>query len=599
MNTVTLYQADTQGKRYRVSITLLLCIFVLGLGAGSPVCNQQPGQALLPPESSLIRLNQIGFYPDGPKIAVVPLPSDSTFELRRLKDQALVFQGKMSAPEAWSYAGEVVRRVDFSAWQTPGEYYLVVPDLGRSASFRIATAVHQDLFQATAKSFYYLRCSTPLEEPLAGPWHHGLAHSDREVRVHPSAASATRPAGTLLAAPKGWYDAGDYGKYTPTATFATWEMLHLYETFPSAMEKLILEIPENKNALPDLLDEARWSLDFLLQMQEPTEGFVYHKLTTVKHARKVMPEADTGPRFVIGKGTAAALSFAAVMAQASRVYRPFQATFADSCLAAARKAWRWGRQNPDVAFENPADIFTGVCKDNYFLDDRNWAGVELYLSTGEDSFLQATINLGAERLKRNPTRSSTHALPYFSLLLHPEALHRTGKAEAIRKVFFQLADRYRDYSLTESAYRVPIGLANNDFNWGSNGRLAGMGTVLVAAWHHSGDLRYRKAALGALDYLLGRNALSMCFVTGAGHRSPQNIHHRPSYADGVAAPVPGFVAGGPQNIVQADRCTYPNSLPALRYLDDWCSFTTNEVAVNWNGPLLYLIGGLEAGQGKK
>lgn len=594
MNLFFVHPLRTHETKYRVGYSWLLCIFVLGLGAKSANCNPA-AEYLLPEESPQIRLNQIGFYPAGDKLAIVVDSQATRFSLYRWGEEEPVYSGTLSDEGRWQYSMERVQKADFSAYEDTGTFYLSIPGLGRSAPFVIQASVHADLFKATMKSFYYLRCSSPLEERWAGPWAHPMAHADQDVMIHASAASAGRKVGTRVSAPKGWYDAGDYGKYTPTATFATWEMLHLYETYPDYMNKISWEIPESANDWPDLLDEAKWSLDFLLDMQEPTEGFVYHKLTTVKHARKVMPQADLGQRFMVGKGTAATLSFAAVMAQAARVLRPFDRAYADRCLEAARKAWKWGRAHPDVAFmKNPEGIHTGTCKDDFFGDDLNWAATELYLTTGEDSFFLATNGLGEDRLKQMPNRRNTQVLPYLSLLLHQDALARTGKETAIRKTFLHLADRYCAYTVKESAYQTPIGFKKTDFNWGSNGKLAGQGIVLLGAWHHTGEERYHVAALGALDYLLGRNALNLCFVTGYGQRAPLNIHHRPSYADGVAEPVPGFLAGGPQNIVKADRCTYPNSLPALRYLDDWCSFTTNEVAINWNAPLVHLVGGIEA-----
>ena len=501
---------STRGRKYRTGNYLLFCIVVLGICCqGSMARLERQANEVNP----LIRLNQIGFYPAAEKLAIIQdsLAGERAFAVLRTDDDREVFSGFLTEPEHWPYAGEWVRRADFSELEEPGQYYLSVSGLGHSHSFRIEPLVHQGLLQSVLKSFYYQRCSAPLEAPEAALWPRRLGHPDDSVVVHASAASANRPEGTVIAAPGGWYDAGDYGKYVPTATFSVWELLHLYENYPQYFQELNLDLPESANELPDILDECLWELRFLLQMQEPEEGYVYHKLTTPKHAKRIVPGQDLAPRYVYGKSTAATLSFAASMAQAYRVYEPLLPGFADSCLQAARKAWTWGRQHPEQGFANPPGVFTGVCRDNFFEDDRNWAAVELFISTREDSFLRAAPSLGAERLKQTPSRRNVHALPYYALLLHPEALAATRKDAEIKRVFYQLADRLRLHAREGSSYRMPMGHRRTDFNWGSNGFAASMGQVLLIAWKDSGDPQYLQAAVGALDYIVGRNPLSLCF----------------------------------------------------------------------------------------
>jgi endoglucanase len=116
---------------------------------------------------------------------------------------------------------------------------------------------------------------------------------------------------------------------------------------------------------------------------------------------------------------------------------------------------------------------------------------------------------------------------------------------------------------------------------------------LIVAHRLTGTPLYLRRAVDNLDYLLGRNPTGYSFVTGFGDRTPQHPHHRPSEADGLDAPVPGWLAGGP-NPGRQDRCDYPSALPALAYLDDVCSYASNEVAINWNAPLGYLAVAVEA-----
>jgi endoglucanase len=140
-------------------------------------------------------------------------------------------------------------------------------------------------------------------------------------------------------------------------------------------------------------------------------------------------------------------------------------------------------------------------------------------------------------------------------------------------------------------------MVHTDFVWGSNAVILNQAMVLAAAYRIEPKRDYLDAAQSALDYVLGRNGPGMSFVTGFGARSPLHPHHRPSEADGVDAPYPGMLVGGP-NPGQQDkagcRAPYPSALPALSYLDDICSYASNEIAINWNAPLVYVAAALQS-----
>ena len=143
---------------------------------------------------------------------------------------------------------------------------------------------------------------------------------------------------------------------------------------------------------------------------------------------------------------------------------------------------------------------------------------------------------------------------------------------------------------SKSAYGVLL----TTFPWGSNGVAANQGMAMIQAFKLTADSSYLDAAIANLDYLLGRNATTYCFVSGAGDKPPKNFHHRPSGADDIFDPVPGLLAGGP-NPSQQDNCPgYPSDLPARSYLDDWCSYASNEICINWNSPIAYLATAVEA-----
>jgi endoglucanase len=115
----------------------------------------------------------------------------------------------------------------------------------------------------------------------------------------------------------------------------------------------------------------------------------------------------------------------------------------------------------------------------------------------------------------------------------------------------------------------------------------------MVAFVLTNNVKYFKSALQDMNYITGVNPTGYCYITGIGEKSPMNIHHRPSGSDGIVEPVPGFLAGGPNTVVFVDCPNAVRSkLPALSYVDELCSYSTNEIAINWNTPLAFLAGAL-------
>ena len=549
-----------------------------------------------------IRLNQIGFYPDQPKVAVVVAASADSFYVHPAGEETVVFRGALGTGRIWSPSAETVKQADFSALREAGTYELDVPGLGRSYPFRIAARVHEEVARASLKAFYFQRASIALTAPYAGGHARPAGHPDTNVLVHASAASTGRPAGTAISAPKGWYDAGDYNKYVVNSGISTGTLLQLYEHFPAYAGALDLNIPESGVVLPDLLEEALWNIRWMLAMQDPGDGGVYHKLTTANFSGFVMPNQATATRYVVQKSTAAALDFAAVMAQASRIFAGFEMErpgLSDSLLTAALDAWMWARAHPNVAYNQGAvnsafdpDISTGEYGDSSFGDEFDWAAMELYITTAADSFLTATSPTSPIQMGL-PWWGGVRELGYYSLLAHREAVAADVDTTALKSALLTAANHLRTNGIN-SAYGVPMGGDSWNFGWGSNSSAANQGIQLLQAYRLTQDPAYLDAALANLDYLLGRNATGYSFLTGYGSRTPLNPHHRPSASDGIAAPVPGLLAGGP-NPGQEDGCSgYPSALPARSYVDLVCSYASNEIAINWNAPMAYLAGALEA-----
>lgn len=554
-------------------------------------------------QSSDIRLNQIGFYPGGPKVAIVLNAKTIFFAIRDLQNQKIVYNGQLHESAMPALNGKKNFIADFSSFQSPGKYTLVVEGIGMSYPFTISNEVHRNVAKASMKAFYFQRVSTDLPEKYAGKWNRVAGHLDDQVLIHPSAATAGRPTGFQISAPGGWYDAGDYNKYIVNSGITMGTMLSLCEDFPEYIRLLDLDISESNNSIPDVLDELIYNLRWMLAMQDPDDGGVYHKLTNASFDGMVMPDFTKDPRYVVQKSTAATLNFSAVAAQASRILKLFEKELpglSDSCLAASVKAWNWAQLNPDVAYNQEEmnakydpKVTTGDYGDRYFSDEFIWAASELYLTSKDEKYYKA-VNMFPDSSTKIPSWSNVRILGYYSLLRHEKMLTGVAKRDypILKKSVLTLADRLID-GTDQRAYRTVMGKNGSDFIWGSNSVAANQGIALIQAYLLTGNNKYVDYALSNLDYLFGRNATGYCYVTGFGCKSPMYPHHRPSVADGITAPVPGFMVGGPNPAMQ-DKIAVASFIPDEGYIDDERSYATNEVAINWNAPLVYLSNALEA-----
>jgi endoglucanase len=322
---------------------------------------------------------------------------------------------------------------------------------------------------------------------------------------------------------------------------------------------------------------------------------VFHKQTSERFCDFVMPEKDNLVSYVIGTGrepyksSCATADFAAVMAIAARTYRPFDAAYAAKALEASRRAFGWVKENPGVLFNNPKGIGTGAYGDRDCADEILWAAAELWRTTRDSPYQQYFADRYATELPRIGATSPPAWANVAPVALWTYVLGGgTGEAAvAIRKVSIEAAEAIVKRTAADG-YRVS--LDRNDYVWGSNGVAANYGLQLLVADALAPDPRYRDAAVDNLHYLLGRNTFSLSFVTAVGTNPFRHPHHRPSGADQNPDPWPGLLAGGP-NARRQDPAMrkLPDLPPAKMYIDDQESYATNEVAINWNAPLVFLL----------
>ncbi|GAB3908684.1 glycoside hydrolase family 9 protein [Larkinella knui] len=579
--------------------TLILLVFALAL---HPVFTQ--AQSL----STYIRLNQIGFYPNAAKIAIVIGDASGEFRITTPDLKKTVFKGTLSEARPNAISGKTARTADFSALKTAGTFVVVIPGLGHSYPFEIKTNVHRAVAIGSLKGFYYQRVSVDLPAKYAGAWSRPAGHikEDTHVLVHPSAVSDSRPAGTVLSSPGGWYDAGDYNKYIVNSGITTGTLLSLYEDFPQFCQAFKTNIPESGNKIPDVLDESLWNLRWMLTMQDPADGGVYHKLTNARFDGMVMPDKANKERYVVQKSVTAALDFAAVMAQAGRVFKSFSRDLpglSDSCVTAAVRAWEWAQKNPDQLYRQnelnekmDPDVVTGEYGDRDASDEWIWAAAELYVTTRNDAYYTA-VNLFPDDKMPLPSWAQVRLLGYYTLARFEKSLTPRGQKDfpKLKKQLTGFADELIQ-NVDKQAYQTVMGQSARDYIWGSSAVAANQGIALIQAYRLTNDKKYLHKALTNFDYLLGRNATGFCFVTGFGDKPVMNPHHRPSVADGIEAPVPGLLSGGPNgNAPKQDKCEgYTATSADEMFLDASCSYASNEIAINWNAPLVYLAGALEA-----
>ena len=554
-------------------------------------------QATAPTSQSLIRLNQIGFYPLAEKIAIITKPVTGKFYILGA-DKRTVFTGLLKASIQPAFSGNFTCIADFSAFNKPGNYVVSVPGIGNSYPFAIKNSVLQPVAQGSLKGFYYIRASIPLEEKYAGKWHRAEGHPDNKVLIHPSAASDKRPAGSVISSPRGWYDAGDYNKYIVNSGISTATLLSLYEDFPEYMRTVRLNIPESNNKVPDVLDEVLWNLRWMLTMQDPNDGGVYHKLTNANFDRMVMPAKADSVRYVVQKSTAATLDFTAVMAQAARIFKKFPVQLpglADSCTKASIYAWNWAIKNPSVIYEQDAmnrqfkpAVTTGTYGDRNVTDEFIWAAVELYVTTGKTQYFEK-FKARDDGKMQIPAWGSVKQLAYYTLLKNAPM---DPVFSSIKRNLLLFADRLVR-GADSNAYQTVMTKTKGNFGWGSNSNAANQGILLIKAYKLSGNKKYLNAALANLDYLLGRNGTGYCYLTGFGSKPTMHPHHRPSVADGIVDPVPGLLAGGPNPGMQ-DHVKLLSTVPDEAYADNDQGYATNEIAINWNAPFAYLANAIEA-----
>ncbi|NLD92401.1 MAG: cellulase [Fibrobacter sp.] len=569
------------------------------------------------PDPPIVRVNQVGYLPKAKKRATVVSSSSSALDWVLKKGGTEVTSGKTSPKSGTDAAsGDKVHIIDFSDVTTQGEGYTLSVGSDASHPFTIADTVYQTLRKDAAQYFYHNRSGIEITTPYCG-------RSDLARRIgHPKDVAPTWPGlgqeNYELDVTGGWYDAGDHGKYVVNGGISIWTMMMQYERAlglgkEDQFADGTMNIPENKNKYPDILDEARWQMEFILKMQVPEgkkmAGMAHHKIhDSTWTALGVEPADDPKPRFLRPVSTAATLNLAAAGAQASRLWKTLDETFAEKCLVAAEKAWAAALKNP-TEYAPLHKTGGGPYNDDYVKDEFYWAACELYITTGKSEYLDylkdsphylelpVTMKSGEDAgLTGCFTWGSVQGCGTVSL-----ALAKDGVDEEIAKkakaAIVTAADKYLE-NMESEGYLVPIKPTDNGYPWGSNSFILNIMIIMGLARDISGENQYLDGISECMDYILGRNPLDKCYVTGYGEKPLENPHHRFwAYQSNKEFPKPpaGVVSGGPNSGLQDPwvqgsgwKGTGDNAIPPMKcFMDHIESWSTNEVTINWNAPLAW------------
>ena len=517
-----------------------------------------------------MRVSSIGYLTARAKRVSV-LGTATSFVVRRAADDSSAFEGTLPAPATDPGTNDTVARGDFSALAEAGRFYVEVPGVGRSVEFPIGEDVFRAPFQATMLGFYGLRCGT-----APSFWYGGQRFGHAACHLGDGHLDYLGQPGAMRDGKGGWHDAGDFGKYTGNGAFTVGMMLSAWERHQGGIAQAPLPIPERGGALPDFLDEIRWELEWIVKMiYSDGDGRVSHKLTALGFEGFVLPEADLQTRYFVPFSSAGTADFVAALAQASRVYRPYDAEFADRCLAAARVAYAYLTANTANTPPDQAAFSTGGYQTSD-PDDRLWAAAEMWETTGEAEPLadvETRINAiatTATLVRADFDWGSVGNLGLFTYLLSERPGRTQAVVDRVRASALTAADAV---TTTHDASGYGRGVTN--YYWGSNGSVARTALLLAVANRLTGEARYLDVAVDQISYLFGRNHYNRSQVTGLGIAPPLFPHNRSSAADGITNPWPGLLVGG--------------GTMATNWEDVQDNYMVNENAINWSGALVYAL----------
>jgi endoglucanase len=585
--------------RRHIAAALLAAFCVLGAGASH-------AQTVDP-----VHVDQHGYGLESAKWVAVPAPAGS-FEVRSLSSGYVVETGPLTLRRAADPAsGEDVYEGDFSALTDPGQYVVFVPGLGSSPPFIVGDGVYDDLYALFLKGLYYQRCGTAIPEEFGGAWVHESCHDHGpSIASYDWATTGGAPGGYRNTI-GGWHDAGDYGKYSTNNAYAVGILLQAYELFPDRFARDDCGIPESGNGVPDILDEARWSLEWMLTMQDP-DGAVRHRESVAAYAGMFLPEEDPETRYYTDVSSDATATHAGAAALAARAFAGSDAAFAAALSVSAVSAWQWLEAHPDRVPPGGFVNLHGHEGATYVSGDdlrlRMWAAAEIFRLTGDTGardYFDARVGPGSEfnGIWYPDSWGDAANMGAFTYRDAPGATPGVvaGNWWSIEDSALSSADTWTD-RVANDGYGCVASTDGDygDYYWGFTGVILRYAWTLIQAYRYGGDPAHEEAAREQLHYVLGRNPMGKVYLTGVGERPVLHAHGAWNTAagytdieDALCHPVPYLLVGGPNRADNADISPYPAKCyediadPDYWYLGN---YTLNETAVNIQAAIIALAG---------
>jgi endoglucanase len=542
--------------------------------------------------SDHIHVDQFGYRPADSKVAVIsnpiigynntdPFSPGALYEVRRVSDDAVVLS---SAPAVWNggathaQSGDQVWWFDFSSVTDPGSYYVFDPANNvASHPFEVNDCAYLQAFHQAARVFFYQRCGLPKAQPYTpAAWADGACHvgalQDTDCRSYSDLSQATSK--DLSG---GWHDAGDYNKYVNFTFEAVGDLLHAYAERPEVWTD-DFNLPESGNGLPDLLDEVKHELDWLLKMQN-NDGSVLSIMGVAGFASASPPSADAAQRVYGPATTAATFTASALFALASIQYSSAgQTAYANTLRTAAVNAWDWGVAHPNQEFYNTGLVAAGEQQiGGYGVFARQVAAsVYLFAAAGDVSY----------RTFLNDNYTQVHLVLWgfaypFETGEQDALLYYSALTDATPNVATAIRDAYRASMQTDNDDNLPAYLSDrdayradlrsDDYTWGSNttkGRKGSMHLSMVRyGLDQPNDANYTQAALGFVNYFHGVNPTGFCYLSNMGDHGAEhsiNEFYHAWFRDNSAlwdrvgvstyGPAPGYVPGGANPTYNVDDC---------------------------------------------
>ena len=575
-----------------------------------------------------ILTDQVGYFDGRVKKATMLCTDKDSVDVELIDESGKsVWEGKSEYFGFDEDSGDTVHIIDFTGFDGRGKLHLEAANGAKSREFTVGDSeIWSSLVYDSLNYFYQNRSGIEIKSDY-------ITSGDRSALAraagHPSDNAEIQQtwgysgsSGTVDVT-GGWYDAGDHGKYVVNGGFSLWLMQNQYETAKAlGLEKAFadgtMSLPENSNGYPDLLDEARYEMEWMFKMIVSSgeyAGMAYHKAhDETWTGLGVAPADDDKKRIIKPPTTAATLNLSACAAQAARLWKGIDDAFAEECLEKAKLTYEAAKKHPDMFAPLDESVGGGAYGDNNVEDEFCWAAMELFITTGdEDYFDETTENKfflsvptslgGGESVDTVGSFDwgNVGALATLSAALNPDRFDGEDK-EIVTDAITKAADHF--LKLEEGqGYGQPYGQSTLSYNdsdkgyiWGSNSFVADNAIVLAYGYLMTKDEKYLDGAIGGLDYLLGRNAMDYSYVTGYGTHTTEYPHHRYwSYQIDKSFPKApcGVMSGGPNSgmqdpWVQGMGWKKGSIAPMKCYLDNVEAWSVNECTINWNASLAWL-----------